>query len=61
MCKIMEDMRNEAALNRAKKTAIHLIKLGKMYSMCLLAFNYSGQIREKVLKNNRQPQLQSYS
>ena len=30
MCKIMEDMRNEAALNRAKKTAIHLIKLGKM-------------------------------
>ena len=30
MCKIMEDMRNEAALNRAKKTAIHLIKLDKM-------------------------------
>ncbi len=34
MCKIMEDMRNEAAqnaeLNKAKKTAVHLIKLGKM-------------------------------
>lgn len=30
MCKIMEDMRNEAELNRAKKTAIHLIKLGKV-------------------------------
>ena len=34
MSKIMEDMRNEAAekaeQNRAKKTAAHLIKLGKM-------------------------------
>ncbi len=30
MCKIMEDMRNEAELNKAKKTAVHLIKLGKM-------------------------------
>ncbi len=34
MCKIMEDMRSEVAreaeLNKAKKTAIHLIKLGKM-------------------------------
>ena len=30
MCKIMEDMRNEAVQNKAKKTAIHLIKLGKM-------------------------------
>lgn len=30
MSKIMEDMRNEAALDRAKKTAIHLIKLGQM-------------------------------
>lgn len=30
MCKIMEDMRNEAELNKAKKTAIYLIKLGKM-------------------------------
>jgi len=34
MCKIMEDMRNEAAReatqNKAKKTAVHLIKLGKM-------------------------------
>ena len=38
MCKIMEDMRNEAAQkaaqeaaqNKAKKTAVHLIKLGKM-------------------------------
>ncbi len=34
MCKIMEDMRNEAAKeaeqNKAKRTAIHLIKLGKM-------------------------------
>ncbi len=30
MCKIMEDMRNEAELNKAKRTAIHLIKIGKM-------------------------------
>lgn len=30
MCKIMEDMRNEAAQNKAKKTAVHLIKSGKM-------------------------------
>ncbi len=34
MCRIMEDMRNEAARkaeqNKAKKTAVHLIKLGKM-------------------------------
>ena len=38
MCKIMEDMRNEAAReaareaeqNKARKTALHLIKLGKM-------------------------------
>ncbi len=34
MCKIMEDMRNEAAQkaeqNKAKKTAVHLIKIGKM-------------------------------
>ncbi len=30
MCKIMEDMRNEAELNKAKRTAAHLIKLGKM-------------------------------
>ncbi len=34
MCKIMEDMRNEAAQkaeqNKAKRTAVHLIKLGKM-------------------------------
>ncbi len=30
MCKIMEDMRNEAVQNKAKKTALHLIKLGKM-------------------------------
>lgn len=34
MCKIMEDMRNEAAReaeqNKTKKTAVHLIKLGKM-------------------------------
>ena len=30
MCKIMEDMRNEAVQNKAKKTAVHLIKLGKM-------------------------------
>ena len=26
----MEDMRNEAAQNKAKRTAVHLIKLGKM-------------------------------
>ena len=38
MCKIMEDMRNEAAReaaqkaeqNKAKRTAVHLIKLDKM-------------------------------
>ena len=34
MCKILEDMRNEAAIeaaqNQAKKTAVHLIKLGKI-------------------------------
>ncbi len=30
MCKIMEDMRNEAEQNKAKRTAVHLIKLGKM-------------------------------
>ena len=30
MCKIMEDMRNEAIQNKAKKTAVHLIKLGKI-------------------------------
>lgn len=34
MCKIMEDMRNEAAReaerNKAEKTAVYLIKLGKM-------------------------------
>ncbi len=30
MCKIMEDMRNEAAQNKAKKMAIRMIKAGKM-------------------------------
>ena len=30
MCKIMEDMRKEAELNKAKKTAVYLIKLGKL-------------------------------
>lgn len=30
MCKIMEDMRNEAELNRAKKMAVRMIKAGKM-------------------------------
>ena len=30
MCKIMEDMRNEAALDNAKETAERLIKKGKM-------------------------------
>ncbi len=30
MCKIMEDMRNEAEQKANKKTAAHLIKLGKM-------------------------------
>lgn len=30
MCKIMEDMRNEAAQNKEKRAAVHLIKLGKM-------------------------------
>lgn len=28
--KIMEDIRNEAEQNQAKKTAVHLIKLGKI-------------------------------
>lgn len=30
MSKILEDMRNEAALDKAKRTAVHLIKMGKM-------------------------------
>ncbi len=30
MCKMLEDMRNEVELNKAKRTAAHLIKLGKM-------------------------------
>ena len=30
MCKIMEDMRNEAELNKAKKMAVRMIKAGKM-------------------------------
>lgn len=30
MCKIMEDMKKEAGLNKAKKTAVYLIKLGKL-------------------------------
>ncbi len=30
MCKIMEDIRNEAELNKAKKMAIRMIKAGKM-------------------------------
>ena len=30
MCKIMEDMRNEAELNKAKRMAICMIKAGKM-------------------------------
>ena len=30
MCKIMDDIRNEAAQNKAKRRAVHLIKLGKM-------------------------------
>ena len=30
MCKIMEDMRNEAELNKAKRMAIRMIKAGKM-------------------------------
>ena len=30
MCKLMEDMRNEAALNNAGETAERLIKKGKM-------------------------------
>jgi hypothetical protein len=29
MCKIMEDMRNEAELNKAKRMAIRMIKAGK--------------------------------
>lgn len=30
MCKILEEMRNEAEMNKAKRTAAHLIKIGKM-------------------------------
>ena len=30
MFKILEDMRNEAVQDKAKKTAVRLIKLGKM-------------------------------
>ena len=30
MSKILEDMRNEAELNKAKKMAIRMIKAGKM-------------------------------
>ncbi len=30
MCKLLEDMRNEAAIEAAKKTAVHLIKLDRM-------------------------------
>ena len=30
MCKIMEDMRNEAALDNARETAKRMIKKGKM-------------------------------
>ena len=30
MCKILEDMRNEAALNNARETAERLIRKGKM-------------------------------
>ncbi|MCM1308638.1 MAG: hypothetical protein NC223_08575 [Butyrivibrio sp.] len=30
MCKLLEDMRNEVELNKAKKTAAYLIRLGKM-------------------------------
>ncbi len=30
MCKMLEDMRNEVEQNKAKRTAVHLIRLGKM-------------------------------
>ena len=30
MCKLLEDMRNEAAIEAEKKTAVHLIKLDRM-------------------------------
>lgn len=30
MCKMLEDMRNEAELNKAKKMAVRMIKAGKM-------------------------------
>ncbi len=30
MCKMMEDMRYEAALDNARETAVRLIKIGKM-------------------------------
>lgn len=30
MCKILEETRNEAEMNKAKRIAAHLIKIGKM-------------------------------
>ena len=43
MCKIMEDMRNEAALNNARETAERLIKMGKLsleeISLCVPALS----------------------
>ena len=30
MCKAMEDMRNEAALEKGKKTALNMLALGKL-------------------------------
>ena len=56
MCKIMEDMRNEAALNNARDTAERLIKKGKMtldeIAECvpLLSLDELREIEMKVMQ-----------
>ena len=56
MCKIMEDMRNEAALNNARETAERLIKKGKMtleeIAECvpLLSLDELREIEMKVMQ-----------
>ncbi|MCI8786360.1 MAG: hypothetical protein HFI84_06860 [Eubacterium sp.] len=56
MCKIMEDMRNEAALDNAKETAERLIKKGKMtledIAECvpLLSLDELREIEMKVMQ-----------
>ena len=56
MCKIMEDMRNEAALNSARETAERLIKKGKMTleeiaeCVTLLSLDELREIETRVLQ-----------